>query len=238
MKRATLIAAIACLACYGGLLVEPSANVNPSLSVGVETFHDQIRRVRVSAELARGTGADGAQMALLDSTMVIDGVTVTPSRIDAFRITWSLDIDVPGTSLDTIEIHGPTFSQRAEPQVMLIPISARIDNRVVDLGEGQDLVLNMAAVPDSIRGFTTLADFPWHLSIENVRTGRPALQLTGRGAAPSSITIPSEWLSVQSGDSLVAGFLRFASHQATDGGYDISLFSVARFAWSVRVVDP
>jgi len=237
MKRLVVAVLLPLGACFGDLLVGPEPNIAPLLSVAVQARHDEQLRYVVEGFFRPGSDAEGQPRALLDSSLIVDGSSVqgVPTSGTSLRYEWDEVAAMPLAG-DTITVRGPIVTGLPSSGLTLrLPVPVRLDPAFVEHSAGDDLLLNISPLTDTVAGLVP-SFAQWQLVLTDARQNRRILILDGRGTHPSPLPVPWQLVRAAPGDSLTASVQLFSGHHALNTPYPVFVTIIASITWRLRIV--
>jgi len=238
MKRLLVGALLLSGACLGDLLVGPKPNIAPLLDVAMWVSHGEELRYVVDATFRRGSNAEGDPLALIDSILLVDGISVFGVARSATTLSYTWQGLASAAVADTITVRGPAVAGlQTSGTTMAVPVPTREDPLFRDHVAGDDLLLRVSPLGDTIAGLVP-GFARWILEIRDVRTGLTILRLDGAGIHPSPLPVPWQLLMATPGDSLSASLQSVWRHHVPDAPYGVALTLLVTIGWQIRVVAP
>jgi hypothetical protein len=242
VRRALLGVLVAATSCDDFTLVEPEPGLTEAaMSIFISVDRSTSSDYQLSAVFFRGADSQRRFGELADRALYVEGTAVQPtirSTSELWEYDWEGTRADGGAHADSLRIRPPVLVGSPVPgHTVTIPIAGREGPEDVTWAAGEDLRLQVSS---GIGPTPQLSGAPinWTLELGDSCDGsapiRPVL-VQGRGAFPSELRVPWEWLQGVTPAPAAACLRVFSDFRVSNAPYRMDVIVDLRLAWRIHV---
>lgn len=200
----------------------------------VDLFADESNRANVTGLLAPGLTKGGLQRRVVNDTLWIYGVPITPTNVrpNASR-EYITTLEAPDLENRVLEVRAPVVEEVTSPPPTRWSTIRKLDPDTITWTRGTDLVLRIDTTLASSQPPPQIRQ--WFLEL---RGGARPFRVSSDGLPPTLLRIPTEWMPTPASNGTIVASLQFyQSGQQLSGPRDFLSNVTFTFIlrWIIRV---